>query len=168
MIRLVRKTQLAPGEIRWDPYAQTLDIEALEGLDAVVHLAGENIADGRWTAGKKLRIRESRIQGTRFLAQSLASLFDPPKVLVSVSAIGYYGDRGDELLDEESDSRERVFGGCMPRMGSRNSAGSYARDSCGSSATGDGAQPCRAERWHACFRLSVWESAAGSAADGNT
>ncbi len=103
VIRLVRKTQLAPGEIGWDPYAQTLDIEALEGLDAVVHLAGENIADGRWTAGKKLRIRESRIQGTRFLAQSLASLFDPPKVLVSVSAIGYYGDRGEELLDEESD-----------------------------------------------------------------
>jgi len=103
VIRLVRKTQLAPGEIGWDPYAQTLDIEPLEGLDAVVHLAGENIADGRWTAGKKLRIRESRIQGTRFLAQSLASLFDPPKVLVSVSAIGYYGDRGEELLDEESD-----------------------------------------------------------------
>jgi uncharacterized protein len=101
--RLVRKTQLAPGEIRWDPYAQTLDIEALEGLDAVVHLAGENIADGRWTAGKKLRIRESRIQVNRFLAQSLASLFDPPKVLISVSAIGYYGDRGEELLDEESD-----------------------------------------------------------------
>ena len=103
VIRLVRKTQLAPGEIGWDPYAQTLDMEPLEGLDAVVHLAGENIADGRWTAGKKLRIRESRIQGTRFLAQSLASLFDPPKVLVSVSAIGYYGDRGEELLDEESD-----------------------------------------------------------------
>jgi uncharacterized protein len=103
VIRLVRKTQPAPGEIGWDPYAQTLDIEALEGLDAAVHLAGENIADGRWTAGKKLRIRESRIQGTRFLARSLASLFDPPKVLVSVSAIGYYGDRGEELLDEESD-----------------------------------------------------------------
>lgn len=103
VIRLVRKTQLAPGEIGWDPYAQTLDMEALEGLDAVVHLAGENIADRRWTARKKLRIRESRIQGTRFLAQSLASLFDPPKVLVSVSAIGYYGDRGEDLLDEESD-----------------------------------------------------------------
>jgi uncharacterized protein len=103
VIRLVRKSRLAPGEIGWDPYAQTMDIEALEGLDAVVHLAGENIADGRWTAGKKMRIRESRIQGTRFLAQSLAKLFDPPKVLVSVSAIGYYGDRGEELLDEESD-----------------------------------------------------------------
>jgi uncharacterized protein (TIGR01777 family) len=103
VIRLVRKAQPAPGEIRWDPSALTLDTEALEGLDAVVHLAGENIAEGRWTARKKLRIRESRIQGTRFLAQSLARLFDPPKVLVSVSAIGYYGDRGEELLDEESD-----------------------------------------------------------------
>jgi uncharacterized protein len=101
--RLVRKAEAAPGEIRWDPSAQTIDADALEGLDAVVHLAGENISDGRWTVRKKIRIRESRIQGTRFLAQSLARLFDPPKVLVSVSAVGYYGDRGEELLDEESE-----------------------------------------------------------------
>ena len=69
----------------------------------MVHLAGENIAGGRWTAEKKRRIRESRIQGTRFLAQALAHLPDPPKVLVSVSAVGYYGDRGDEQLEEESE-----------------------------------------------------------------
>ncbi|HTY64995.1 MAG TPA: TIGR01777 family oxidoreductase [Acidobacteriota bacterium] len=102
VIRLVRKTQAAPGEIRWDPYAETIDAEALEGLDAVIHLAGENIATGRWTARKKFLIRESRIQGTRFLSQCLARLFDPPKVLVSVSAVGYYGDRGENSLDEES------------------------------------------------------------------
>ncbi len=103
VVRLVRKAQAAPGEIRWDPHAQTMDTGALEGLDAVVHLAGDNIAAGRWTAKKKFRIRESRIQGTRFLSQSLARLFDPPKVLVSASAVGFYGDRGEDLLDEESD-----------------------------------------------------------------
>lgn len=102
VLRLVRKAQAAPGEIRWDPSAQTMDTEALERLDAVVHLAGENLAEGRWDARKKNRIRESRVQGTRFLSQCLARLFDPPKVLVSVSAIGYYGDRGEDPLDEES------------------------------------------------------------------
>jgi hypothetical protein len=103
VIRMVRKTQAAADEVQWNPVTQTLDTEALEGVDAVVHLAGENIATGRWTAGKKRRIRESRIQGTRFLAQSLARLFDPPKLFISVSAIGYYGNRGEEQLDEESD-----------------------------------------------------------------
>ncbi len=104
VLRLVRKPQAATGEIRWDPFSGILDMEALEGLDAVVHLAGENIASGRWTAEKLRRIRESRILGTRNLAQSLARLFDPPKVLVSISAIGYYGDRGEEKLDETSDA----------------------------------------------------------------
>jgi uncharacterized protein (TIGR01777 family) len=104
VIRMVRKAQARPDEIRWDPAAGVTDTEALEGLDAVVHLAGESIASGRWTAEKKRRIRESRIQGTRILAQSLARLFDPPKVLVSVSAIGYYGDRGEEKLDEASEA----------------------------------------------------------------
>jgi uncharacterized protein len=102
VIRLVRKAQADAGEICWNPDAETINTEALEGLDAVVHLAGENIAAGRWTAEKKLRIRESRIKGTRFLTHSLSRLFDPPKVLVSVSAIGYYGDRGVEPLDEGS------------------------------------------------------------------
>jgi uncharacterized protein len=100
---LVRRAQTGANEIRWDPSTGTLDAQSLEGLDAVVHLAGENIAAGRWTAAKKRRIRESRIQGTQLLAKSLSRLFDPPKVFVSVSAIGYYGDRGDEKLDEDSD-----------------------------------------------------------------
>lgn len=100
--RMVRKAKAGSNDVRWDPATGTVDTEALEGLDAVVHLAGENISDGRWTAAKKRRILDSRIQGTRLVAQSLARLFDPPKVLVSVSAIGYYGDRGEEPLDEES------------------------------------------------------------------
>jgi uncharacterized protein len=89
-------------EIRWDPEGGAIDTAALEGLDAVVHLAGENIATGRWTEDKKQRIRHSRVNGTRVLSQALTGLQNPPKVLVSASAIGYYGDRGDEMLDEHS------------------------------------------------------------------
>jgi uncharacterized protein (TIGR01777 family) len=102
VIRLVRHALTGPDEISWDPAKGILDSQSLEGLDAVVHLAGENIASGRWTQRKKRLIRESRINGTRLLAQSLSRLFDPPRVLVSISAVGYYGDRGDEQLSEES------------------------------------------------------------------
>jgi len=103
VLRLVRRDRQATDEIPWDPSSRKLNMQALEGLDAVVHLAGESLSTGRWTAEKKRRIRESRTQGTQFLAQSLSRLFDPPKVLVSASAIGLYGDRGDERLDEESE-----------------------------------------------------------------
>lgn len=102
VLRLVRKRQTGPGEICWDPLNGQLDKNALEGVDAVVHLAGENIASGRWTSAKKRRIRESRIWGTLLLAQSLSHLFEPPKVLVSVSAIGFYGNRGEEAINEDS------------------------------------------------------------------
>jgi uncharacterized protein (TIGR01777 family) len=112
ILRLLRRTPLGDEEIRWDPSAGKLDTSLIEGLDAVVHLAGENIAGGRWTASKRLRIRQSRVQGTRFLAQSLAGLLNPPKVLISVSAIGYYGDRGEERLDEESSPGE----GFLPKV----------------------------------------------------
>ena len=100
--RLVR-SQPRPGaaEVRWDPESGSVDAAGLEGMDAVVHLAGENIASGRWTAERKARIRDSRVTGTRILCEALAGLAQPPKVLVSASAIGYYGDRGDELLREE-------------------------------------------------------------------
>ncbi|MCI0355859.1 MAG: TIGR01777 family oxidoreductase [Acidobacteria bacterium] len=89
-------------EIVWNP-AAPLDPAALEGLDAVVHLAGESIA-GLWTAGKKARIRDSRVLGTRHLATALAQCVKRPRVLVCASAIGYYGDRGDEVLREDSPS----------------------------------------------------------------
>ncbi|MCS6817036.1 MAG: TIGR01777 family oxidoreductase [Blastocatellia bacterium] len=102
VVRLAR-TRLQVGEnvILWDPEAERITPSELEGFDAVVHLAGENIA-GRWTAEKKARIRESRVRGTRFLCETLARLERPPATLVSASAIGYYGNRGDELLREES------------------------------------------------------------------
>ena len=99
--RLVR-SQAGEGAVRWDPEAGALDTAALEGMDAAVHLAGENIAARRWTAEQKARIRDSRVKGTRLLCEALARLAQPPKTLICASAIGYYGDRGDEVLREES------------------------------------------------------------------
>lgn len=89
--------------IRWDPSGGELDRVSLEGFDAVVHLAGESIAEGRWTQEKKARIRDSRIEGTDLLARSLSDLERPPRVLVCASAVGVYGDRGEELLDENAE-----------------------------------------------------------------
>ena len=89
---------------RWNPEAGEIDKKALEGCGRAVHLAGESIAEGRWTDEKKRRIVESREKGTRLIAETLAALNPRPKVLVSASAIGYYGDRGAETLDEGSSS----------------------------------------------------------------
>ena len=86
----------------WDPDKRTVDLSAFDGVDAVVHLAGENIAGGRWTAARKKRILESRVKGTTLIAETMTRLERPPQVLVSASAIGYYGDRGAEVLTEES------------------------------------------------------------------
>jgi hypothetical protein len=88
-----------PGLIAWDPEAGSLDLEALKGVDAVVHLAGESIAS-RWTDERKRRIRDSRVKGTRLVAESLARLATRPSVLVCASAVGVYGPRGAEPLDE--------------------------------------------------------------------
>jgi uncharacterized protein len=87
-------------EIRWNPDQGEIDAAELNGIDGVVHLAGENIAGGRWTESFKRRILESRIKGTRLLAETLAGLEMKPSVLVSASAIGYYGNRHDEEVDE--------------------------------------------------------------------
>jgi uncharacterized protein len=89
-------------DIRWDPDAGMIEGD-LAGIDAVVHLAGESIAEGRWTSERKRRILESRQKGTHLLAEKIAGLPEPPSVMVSASAIGYYGDRGNELLTEESE-----------------------------------------------------------------
>ena len=101
--RLVRREPRADqGEFAWDPMAGRIDPAALAGVDAIVHLAGENIAQGRWTTKKKQRIRDSRIQGTRLLTDALARSDRPPKVWICASGIGYYGDRGDAILTEQS------------------------------------------------------------------
>ena len=92
----------AGGDPHWDPATGALSPGALDGVDAVVHLAGENVAGGRWTAARKARIRGSRVDGTRLLAETIARLERRPATLVAASAIGYYGDRGDERVDESS------------------------------------------------------------------
>ena len=96
--RAVRLSRGTSGP-SWDPATGVISAGA---LDAVVHLAGENIAGGRWTSARKARIRDSRVDGTRRLCEALAALPTPPKTLVCASAIGFYGDRGDERLDESA------------------------------------------------------------------
>jgi uncharacterized protein (TIGR01777 family) len=103
VVRLTRRpAPPRPDAIGWDPRAGRIDAAGLAGADAVVHLAGESVAGGRWTQARKRAIRESRTAGTHLLATALAGLSRPPRVLISASAIGYYGDRGDELLTEDS------------------------------------------------------------------
>ena len=101
VLRLVRGAPRGGDEARWDPDGGTVDRAALEGVHGVVHLAGENIGK-RWTEEVKRRAWESRVGGTGVLAQALASLETPPRVLVQASAAGIYGDRGDEPLDESA------------------------------------------------------------------
>ena len=110
VLRLVRREAQGADEVRWDPAAKTVESARLEGLDAVVHLSGENIADGRWTDAKKARLRSSRVDSTRFLSETLASLARKPAVLVSASAVGYYGDRGDAWLTEAAPPASDFFG----------------------------------------------------------
>ena len=100
-VALVRRPA-GVGSLGWNPASGDLDPSALDGVDAVVHLAGENIAARRWTTRQKARIRDSRVAGTQLLATALAALTTPPQVLVSASAIGYYGNRGALELDESS------------------------------------------------------------------
>jgi hypothetical protein len=104
MIRLVRRPPASPAEIQWDPGAADGGIgrAALAGADAVVHLAGAPIAAGRWTAARKQEIRDSRVAGTRGLVSALTAMDHPPSVLLSGSAIGYYGDTGGREVDESA------------------------------------------------------------------
>jgi uncharacterized protein (TIGR01777 family) len=103
VVRLVRhEASLSAPEIEWHPNQGRIDPQRLEGFDAVIHLAGESIASGRWNEEKKRTIRESRTKGTLLLSETLAQLSKPPSVFISASAIGYYGNRGDELLTETS------------------------------------------------------------------
>lgn len=101
IVPLVRKRAVA-GSVFWSPAEGVIDTTSLKGIDAVVHLAGESIASGRWTAARKAKILDSRVQGTTLLARTIAALDPRPSVLVSASAIGYYGNRGDEVLSEDS------------------------------------------------------------------
>jgi uncharacterized protein len=103
-VRALRTDHVAAGVdgVAWQPDEGKVDASALDGIDAVVHLAGAGIGDARWTDARKALIRNSRLVPTMLLATTLAALPTPPRVLVSASGIGYYGDRGDELLTEDS------------------------------------------------------------------
>jgi hypothetical protein len=105
-LAITRSTSLDGVEksVRWDIDKGTIDIEALEGLDAIIHLAGESIASLRWTEAKKQAIRDSRVLGTTLLVDSIAKLQEPPKVLISSSAIGYYGNTRGRVATETSSS----------------------------------------------------------------
>jgi uncharacterized protein len=99
---LVRRPSDDPAAVRWDPAAGTLDAGDLAGVDVVVHLAGAGIGDKRWTEARKRELVESRTHGTMLIARTLAAMEQPPAVLVSASAIGFYGDPGDEVVTELS------------------------------------------------------------------
>lgn len=100
--RLVRRTPTAGDEAQWDPSAGQLDAAVIDGADAVIHLAGAGVADHRWTDDYQQTILRSRVDGTTTIASAVAEATTPPRVLACASAVGYYGDRGDELLDETS------------------------------------------------------------------
>jgi uncharacterized protein len=99
------------GEIEWHPDRGSIDGPALEGFDAVINLAGDGIANGRWTEEKKRRIIDSRVKGTRLLSETMANLARKPKTFINASAVGFYGSRGNQLLDEESGPGEGFLAG---------------------------------------------------------
>lgn len=103
VLRLVRSSKdTGEEEVLWDIENQSIDRDKLEGIDAVIHLAGEPIAGPRWTVAKKRKIRDSRVQGTKLLTDALLHLDNPPKHYLCASAIGFYGDRGDTVLTEDA------------------------------------------------------------------
>ena len=109
VIQLVRRTpnpEARISEFAWDPEHGTFDSQMLGQIDAAIHLGGVSIAGGRWSSERKLLIRESRVRSTRLLSQALAGMPSPPKVLIVASAVGFYGDRGEEPLTEDSEPGE--------------------------------------------------------------
>ncbi len=112
VLRLVRRDPGGAGEVRWDPASGSVDASALAGVDAVVNVAGENVGE-RWTDERRRRIRASRVEGTRLLAEAMAGLSPRPRVLVNASAVGIYGDRGDERVDEMSSGGEGFLAGVV-------------------------------------------------------
>ena len=132
VVRLVRRTAAAPDEVSWDPEAGTVDLRPLEGTDAVVHLAGAGVGDHRWTDAYKQEILDSRRLGTGTIARAVAALDPAPSVLVSASAMGYYGDTGDV-----AGRRDRAEGHRLRRR-RRRGVGAGGRSS------PRGRSPCRA------------------------
>jgi uncharacterized protein (TIGR01777 family) len=113
VLRLVRRVPSAADEVRWDPGSGQVDSRRLTGVDAAVHLAGAGVGDRRWTPSYKAKIRDSRVQGTRTLATALTTLDPRPRVLVSGSAIGFYGDTGDRAADETTPAGSTFLAGVV-------------------------------------------------------
>ncbi len=103
VVRLVR-SKPQPGEIEWHPNHDSIEPAKLAGFDVIINLAGENIAAGRWTDDQKRKIRDSRVNGTHLMSEAIAKLSQKPRVFICASATGIYGDRDDEVLDEQSES----------------------------------------------------------------
>ncbi len=130
IVRLVRQQPKGSDEIRWDSDKGFSfgEEHKLEGFDAVIHLAGDNVASGSWTDEKKRSIRESRTKGTKFLIDALKKLKSKPKIIISASAIGFYGNRGDEILTEESPKGSGFFPDvCDEWENEVREAGNFAR-----------------------------------------
>src|SRR5438477_1934095 len=102
VVRLVRRAPASPLEIAWDPARGGLQASDIEGFDALINLSGEGVAAGRWNKARKQRLWNSRIESTRLLSESIARLQRKPRVMISMSAVGFYGDRGNEELTETS------------------------------------------------------------------
>lgn len=111
--QLVRRVPSNESEVQWNSQTGEVDLARIEGHDAAIHLSGDNIASGRWTAAKMERIRTSRVDSTRSLCEAIGRLNSPPHSLLCASAVGIYGDRGDEVLDEESEAGS----GFLPEVG---------------------------------------------------
>jgi uncharacterized protein (TIGR01777 family) len=113
VIRLVRRPPAGDDEVTWNPKAGTVDLDALQGVDGVIHLAGAGVGDHRWTDSYKAEILDSRVDGTRTIAQAMAALEPRPRVLVSGSAIGWYGDTGDRIVDESAPNGSGFLAGVV-------------------------------------------------------
>ena len=127
-VRLVRREAKVADEISWDPAGGTLDSQALEGCDAVVHLAGAGIGDKRWSETRKQELADSRIRSTHLLATALAGLHEPPKAFLSGSAIGIYGETGYRIVDEGASGPDAASG--TPSEIQTDSAGGFLADLC--------------------------------------
>ena len=113
VLRLVRQPPAGPDEVEWDPGTGTVDLLGLAGVEAAVNLAGAGVGDHRWSDEYKRKVRDSRVLGTRTLVKALTSLDPLPRVLVSGSAVGYYGDRGEEVLTEASSAGDTFLAGVV-------------------------------------------------------
>ncbi|MEO0530554.1 MAG: TIGR01777 family oxidoreductase [Planctomycetota bacterium] len=122
VLRLVRHPAKSDDEVYWKPSTGEIDAAKLEGVDLVFHLAGKGIADQRWTPAVKRLIVESRVQGTQLIARTLANLENKPRALVSASAIGFYGDRGDTPVDEDSSAGEGFLADTCQKWEAANAA----------------------------------------------